>query len=142
MVNATPSQFTEEPVTKSLPLIVRVTAVLPAATLEGESELTEGTGLTAVMVKATVFEVPPPGVGLTTVTFALPAVVRLEAGTIAVSCEALTYVVVNLAPSQLKVEPGTKSLPDTVNVKSPLPLAALVGDIDVIDGSGLSWGSL
>jgi len=79
---------------------------------------------------------------LTTVTFALPAVVRLEAGTIAVSCEALTYVVVNLAPSQLKVEPGTKSLPDTVNVKSPLPLAALVGDIDVIDGSGLSWGSL
>ena len=67
-----------------------VVAVLPAAALDGASELMEGTGLTAVMAKVAAFEVPPPGVGLTTVTPALPAVVRSEAGIRAVSSAALT----------------------------------------------------
>ena len=42
--------------------------------------------------------VPPPGVGLNTVTVAVPAVLMSAAGTVAVSDVLLTNVVVRLTP--------------------------------------------
>ena len=47
-------------------------APLPTAAVLGEIELTVGTGLLIVSVLAA--DVPPPGVGVKTVTEALPAV--------------------------------------------------------------------
>ena len=49
-----------------------VNAPLPTAALLGEIELSVGAGLLIVNVLAA--EVPPPGVGLNTVTGAVPAV--------------------------------------------------------------------
>ena len=51
---------------------VRVKAAPPAVALVGEIELSVGAGLVAVMVNVFALEVPPPGVGLNTVTEAVP----------------------------------------------------------------------
>ena len=57
--------------------------------LAGESgESVTGNGLLKVKVWA--LDVPPPGVSLNTVTEVVPAVVQSLAGTVAVSCVALT----------------------------------------------------
>ena len=90
MVNAAPFQFTEDAGTKSLPFTVSVNAGLLEAMVEGDNAAIAGTGFVAIIVKASALEAPPPGAGLTTVTLAVPAVVASEAGTSAVSCEALT----------------------------------------------------
>ena len=58
--------------TKSLPLTVNVKLGPPAVVLEGLRLVITGTGL--LIVKVSVLEVPPPGVGLYTVTDAVPAV--------------------------------------------------------------------
>ena len=73
---------TERPSTKFVPFTVRVKAASPAVLLVGEIVAVVGTGLLMVNVKAGV-EVPPPGVGLNTVTFAVPteamSVIRMAA---------------------------------------------------------------
>ena len=74
-----------------LPVTVRVKADPPAVAEDGEMEVREGTGLFAgLMVKVTAEEVPPPGVGLKTVTLAVVAVVISVAGIAAVSWVAET----------------------------------------------------
>src|ERR1700722_15006759 len=123
---------------KSLPLTVTVTAVLPAAALAGASELMEGTGLTAVMAKVAAFEVPPPGVGLTTVTPALPAFVRSKAGISAVSCGALQEGAASAGPFQWTAEVATKSLPLTVRVIAMPAADALDGERKLSDGIGFT----
>jgi hypothetical protein len=65
-----PPHSTTAPETKLLPFTVNVKAPLPATTLDGESEVATGTGLS--MVKVTVPEVPPPGAGVLTDTPAVP----------------------------------------------------------------------
>ena len=55
-----------------MPVTVRVKAALPAVALEGVSFVSAGIGL--LMSNVFALEVPPPGVGLNTVTCALPAV--------------------------------------------------------------------
>src|ERR1700719_1253827 len=52
-------------------------------------------------VNVTVFDVPPPGGGFTTVTDAVPAVATFAAGTIAVSCVEDTNVVDSSEPFQV-----------------------------------------
>ena len=59
-------QRTTEETTKFVPVTVSVKAPLPAAALLGEIELSVGAGLLIVNVLAA--DVPPPGVGLKTVT--------------------------------------------------------------------------
>ena len=75
---------------KPLPLTLRVKAELPATALGGVSETIEGSGLGLLIVNAFALDVPPPGVGLTTVTLAVPALAMSAAGTDALSCVALT----------------------------------------------------
>jgi len=63
-------KFTTAPETKFDPFTVNVNAPEPTNTLVGESVVMVGTGL--FTVKLTEFDVPPPGVGLTTVTGSTP----------------------------------------------------------------------
>src|SRR3970282_294777 len=103
----------------------------------GARDESTGTGLTAVTVKARAPEVPPPGAGLNTVTWAVPAGTRSLSGMLAVSWVARTNVVVRLTPFQLTVEPETKPLPVTVSVKAGPPCKALVGARVESVGTGL-----
>ena len=86
VVRSAPFHRTLDEETKLVPLTVRVNADPPAVAELGERELRAGTGLfAAVMVKVNPPEVPPPGVGLKTVTLAVPAVAISVAGMAAVS---------------------------------------------------------
>jgi hypothetical protein len=129
-----PLKFTVAPETKPAPLTVRVNAAELATALEGEIELIVGTGL--LMVNDTAFDVPL-GAGLVTVTVAVPAVAISAAAMAAVSCVALTKVVVLAAPLNLTTDVDTKPVPFTVRVKAAPPAVALVGEREVAVGAGL-----
>src|SRR5262245_55415112 len=89
------------------------------------------------MVNVAAADVPPPGAGLTTVTLAVPADATSVAGIVAVNCVALTKIVVRVLPFHRTLEPLTKPVPLTVNVKPALPAMVAFGEIDVIAGAGL-----
>jgi hypothetical protein len=78
-----------------------------------------------------------PAQGFATVTGAVPAVAIREAGTAAVSWVEETNVVVSAVPFHFTVEPETKLVPFTVNVKSGPPAAAQVGLSELIVGTAL-----
>ena len=82
-------------------------------------------------------DVPPPGVGLKTVTCAVPAAAVSAANITAFSWVALTNVVARSFPFQRTTEPVTKLEPFTVIVRSGPPVAALAGVNDVKAGAGL-----
>jgi hypothetical protein len=108
----------------------------PNVAVLGEAvRVSVGTGL--LMVTVWTDEVPPPGVALTTVTDALPAVATSEAGTVAVNEAALTNVVASAVPFQFTTEPPTKLVPVSVSVKLVPPAVAEVGEIKVRVGDGL-----
>jgi hypothetical protein len=65
-VRTDPPKLTVEVETKLVPFTVRVNCGPPAVAQVGLSELMVGTGL--LIVNVTAFDVPPAGVGLTTVT--------------------------------------------------------------------------
>jgi hypothetical protein len=104
--------------------------------LEGESEVAFGKGLWMEKVRA--LDVPPPGVGLITVTDAVPTVAMSLAGTEAVTFVPLRYVVVSPVPFQFTIDPETKSVPVTVSVNAAPPAMAVVGESELAFGSGLS----
>src|ERR1043166_9075869 len=137
VVRAAPFQFTTDPFTKPLPLTDRVKAEVPAVALDGDRLLMVGTGLGALTVNVDPAEVPPPGAGLNTVTWAVPAlaisVVEIAADTFV----ALTKVVVRAAPFQFTTDPFTKPLPLTDRVKAAVPAVALDGDRLLMAGTGL-----
>jgi hypothetical protein len=125
VVRFDPFQFTVEPETKPVPFTVRVKPAPPAVAAVGLRPVVVGTGL--LIVKVWAFEVPPPGAGFSTVTWAVPAV-AMSAGVIAaVNWVEETYVVVRLDPFQLTVAPEAKSVPFTVRVKPAPPAVAEVG---------------
>jgi hypothetical protein len=95
----------------------------------------------ALMVKPAWPEVPPPGAGLNTVNWAVPAEAISVAAIAAWSCPPLTYVVDRFAPFQLTTDPLINPLPFTVRMKAAVPAAAEAGDREVIDGVGL-FGAL
>src|SRR5947199_145391 len=89
---APPFQRTADEAMKFVPVAVRVNPAPPATALLGEIELSVGTRLLIVNVCA--LEVPPPGVGLKTVTGAVPADAMSPARICARSWVLLTKVVV------------------------------------------------
>ena len=91
----------------------------------------------ALIVNVCALDVPPPGLGFTTVIDAVPAVATREAGTVAVSCVEETKLVARGAPFQFTVELETKLVPFTVKMKSALPAVVQVGLIEVVVGTGL-----
>src|SRR4030042_2052634 len=107
---------------KLVPLTVNVNAEPPAVAELGLRLVVVGTGLSGTLiVKVWLLEVPPPGVGLKTVTLAVPAVAMSAARIEAVTCVELTYVVVRSVPFQRTTEPLTKLVPLTVRVKPAPP---------------------
>jgi len=78
-----PFQRTTELVTKFVPVMVSVNPPLPATVVAGLMAVIVGNGF--VMVNVTAPDSPPPGAGLKTVTFAVPAVATSLAGMAAVS---------------------------------------------------------
>jgi hypothetical protein len=110
----------------------------PFAAEEGLIDIATGKGLLLeVIVKVNPEDVPPPGVGLNTVTVAVPADAMLAAGTVAVTLVAETYVVVRLVPFHLTTDDEMKLLPFTVKVNEDPPAAAEVGLKEVAAGTGL-----
>ena len=91
----------------------------------------------AVMLKLTELLVPPPGVGLNTVTIAVPTLAILDAGTLADICVLLINVVVSAAPFHLTTELVTKFAPFASIVKEPEPAVAVLGKMLVNEGTGL-----
>ena len=130
-----PFQRTLEPMTKPVPLTVRVNAALPALAEVGEMLEVVGAGLLKVKVWA--FEVPPPGAALNTVTEAVPATARSAAVIAAVNLVEETKVVLRLVPFQFTLEPATKPEPLTVSVKAAPPAVPVVGLTLVVAGAGL-----
>jgi hypothetical protein len=80
-----PFQRTTELEIKPDPATDRVNPALPATAEDGSINPMDGTGFGAVIVNDTEFEVPPPGLGLTTVTLADPAEATSLAGIDAVN---------------------------------------------------------
>jgi len=101
----------------------------------GEIDVNVGSGLLTVNVFDA--EVPPPGVGFTTVTLNVPALAMSVALIVAVSFVELTKTVVRADPAQSTVDVFTKLVPVTVSVNPAAPAVALLGDRDVIAGLGL-----
>src|SRR5205823_1965610 len=120
VVRAVPFQRTSEAATKLVPVMVRLKATPPAVALTGASVDSVGAGALMLNVRAT--DVPPPGAGVNTVIEAVPWLAMSAAGMLAVSCVALTNVVVRAAPFQRTVEAGTKPLPVTVSVRAAPPM--------------------
>src|ERR1039458_5533987 len=97
---------------------------VPAPKADGAlSAIEELEGVTS---KNITFDVPPPGLGFTTVTEAVLAAAMSEAGTLAVNCEWLTKVVASELSFQFTTAPETKPVPCTarVNPAPPPPKAA------------------
>jgi hypothetical protein len=75
-----------------------------------------------------VLEVPPPDPGFCTVTETMPALAMSLAGTWAVTCAALTNVVVSDDDPQYTVAPVAKTDPFTVSVNAAPPAVAMGGE--------------
>jgi hypothetical protein len=105
--------------TKLVPFTVSVKAAPPFVALAGESVVTVGKGLPIPKVAAV--DVPPPGAGFVTVTFTFPDVAISGAVIAAVTCVALTNVVVTAVPLKFTTDVETKPVPFTVSVKAVPP---------------------
>jgi hypothetical protein len=127
---------TDEPFTKPVPFTVSEKDAPPAVTDVGEMLVVVGAGFVDVMVKVCALDVPPPGVGVNTVTEPLPALAISAAVMVAVNCVDEPKVVVRLEPFQRTTDVDTKPVPFTVKVKAALPAAAEVGEMLVVVGTG------
>jgi hypothetical protein len=90
------------------------------------------------MVSVSEFEVPPPGVGFTTVIAAVPELPMSAAVIAAVNCVALTNVVVRALPFQFATDELMKLVPFRVSVNAAPPAPIVVGAIDVSVGTGFA----
>src|SRR5262245_9541212 len=93
-----PPTVAVEPLTKPVPDRLIAKAPLPAVTPVGLRLLMLGVGFTLATVSERTPDVPPPGAGVKTVMFGVPAAAISLAGMVAVSCVDETNAVVRLAP--------------------------------------------
>ena len=92
VVRVLPLIWTTEVLSKFVPLTVNVNAGSPAVLLGGDNVAITGTGWFTVKLCACI-DVPPPGVGLVTVTETIvPAVVISDAAIVVVNCPGLRMV--------------------------------------------------
>jgi hypothetical protein len=89
-----------------------------------------------LIVRVCALEVPPPGVGLTTVMDEVPTVAMSEARIITVSDEDDTKVVTRGLPFTLTVDDATKFEPVIVMVKFVPPTVVEAGEIPAVTGMG------
>ena len=95
-----------------------------------------GFGTCAPMMKVCAADVPPPGVGFTTVTAAVVEVVRSDVRIAAVSDELETNVVVRELPFHWTWDVEIKLLPVSVSVNPKLPAVVELGEMAVRTGNG------
>lgn len=88
------------------------------------------------------FEVPPPGAGVSTETVVTPEDTICVAGTWAVIWLALTNWVVRAVDPQYTVEPDMNPEPLIVSVKAAEPALVKTGERVVRPGSGFEGGTL
>jgi hypothetical protein len=86
---------------------------------------------TELMMKFAPEDVTPPEA---TVMVTVPGTVTKLAGTVAITCVALTKVVGNCDPFHCTIAPGVNPLPFTVNVKDGCPANTLDGLSELIVG--------
>ena len=132
---ALPFQCTVESETKFVPLTVSVKPAPPTTAELGFMDAAVGEGLP--MVKVSVFEVPPPGAGVETVTEAVPLAAMSALAICACSWVLDTKVVGRAVPFHFTVESEVKFVPLTVIVKLALPTDAELGLNDATVGTGL-----
>jgi hypothetical protein len=135
VVRLDPSQLTTEPETKTVPFTVSVNPAPPAVAEAGLRPVVVGAGL--LIVKVWALEVPPPGAGLNTVTWAVPPDAMSAASIAAVTWVEETYVVARFPPFHWTTEPLTKPLPLMVSVNANPPAVAELGLRLVVTGTGL-----
>jgi len=109
VTRSAPFHLTTHPETKFVPLTTSVKPGPPAVAEEGARPVKDGTGFR--MDRVNTLESPPPGDGLRTVIFTVPALTMSVEGMVALSSVFETKVVVRLAPFHLTVDPETKPLP-------------------------------
>src|SRR5262245_58617353 len=124
-----------EPATKFVPLIVKVKAALPAFTFDGAREVSVGAALE--MGRSREFEVPPPGGGVTTAIFAVPAVAMSVSRTAMSNWVALTKVVVRELELSVATDWAVKFESVIVRVNAAPPVVAVAGASEVSAGSPL-----
>ena len=112
------------------PFTVNVNGAVPMTTALGLNEEIDGSGYCTTTDM--LFELPPPGDGVATVTGRLPTfeAVIADAGIAAVRRALLTYVVGWLTPFHCTTEAATKLLPMTVKVKEEPPTVTVAGETD------------
>src|SRR2546430_3172566 len=111
VVRAAPFQRTTDEPMKLLPVTVSVNAAPPATAVLGDREVSVGLGFGAVIVNVCGLDVPPPGVGVNTVTEALPAVAMSAVVICAVSCVLLPNVVARWLPFHCTTDELMKLVP-------------------------------
>lgn len=130
-----PLIITVELATKPVPATVTAVAVVvPACAAVGLSDVSPGTGF--VTYKDAIFELPPFGAGLITITCTVPAVAT-SAGLIVVLSEVGVPLAARIVPFTDTSDCETKFVPLIVSVNALLPAVTPEGDSDVIFGSGL-----
>ena len=82
-------------------------------------------------------DVPPPGLGFTTVTGNNPGLANWPAGTTALSSVDVAEVGVREAAPTVTVDSGMKPVPVILNVVSGLPKLTILGEMEVTTGIGL-----
>src|SRR5690349_14236056 len=97
--------------------------------------LTESVGA-GTIEKVSEPDVPPPGGGVETDTWAVPTDVTSVAVMAARSCVPLRNVVARGLPFQFTTDADVKPDPLTVTVTPGLPATVLAGDSDVAIGTG------
>ena len=133
-----PFHWTVEVGMKFVPVTVNVKPAPPAAAELGFKDATVGVGLLlTVTVKVSALDVPPPGVGVETVTAAVPLAAMSAAVMAACKLVLETKVVERVLPFHWTVDVGMKFVPVTVNVKPAPPATAELGFKDATVGVGL-----
>jgi hypothetical protein len=114
-----------------------VVAAEPASTDDGEVDVMVGVGLMfGLIVNVSGVVIPPPGVGVETVMFAVPGFWISEAGTCTVSVFVFTKIELRLPPFQPTDEEGVKLAPVTVRTNVGWAACMLVGEIALSVGAG------
>src|SRR3989454_6461022 len=110
--------------------------VLPTLPTPDPLTVTVSVNIWLVMVKVRAPDVPPPGNGVNTVIWVVPAVVMSPAEMAARNSVLLTNVVVRSEPFQRTTDGATKLAPVTVSVNLAPPAVALLGESATAVGAG------
>lgn len=136
-----PAKETTEAGTKPEPVTVMVAEdVAPTFRTDGDSLSAPTGGL--LIASGTAAEVPPPGLGLDAARARLLAAVKSLEGSAALTWVALMYVVARAEPLTVMTVEGTKPVPVKVMTAEGVPASAVVADMEVMTGAGLSISRL